>query len=91
MRAQLPVPNLAGERPIAAVEPETDDLSRHTGPSEPAGAGRTGPALKAKLLASVDITTVWDEADDRERRVLTEDLRCPALSGLPPMRVGGGT
>ena len=28
----------------------------------------------ADLLASVDITTVWDEADDRERRVLIEDL-----------------
>ncbi|MBK6670620.1 MAG: hypothetical protein IPG46_13470 [Actinobacteria bacterium] len=28
----------------------------------------------ADLVASVDITTVWDEADDRERRVLIEDL-----------------
>ena len=28
----------------------------------------------AELLASVDITTVWDEVDDRERHVLIEDL-----------------
>jgi site-specific DNA recombinase len=28
----------------------------------------------AELLSSIDITTVWDEADDRERRVLIEDL-----------------
>lgn len=28
----------------------------------------------AELLACIDIHTVWDEADDRERRVLIEDL-----------------
>ena len=28
----------------------------------------------AELLADIDIHTVWNEADDRERRVLVEDL-----------------
>ena len=51
----------------------------------------------AELLASIDIDTIWNEADEKERRVLVEDLVDAVYiyadhlqvvaCGAPPLRV----
>lgn len=68
-------------------------------PNRPKPAAKLAQRFEqvAELLASIDIDTIWQDADDRERRILVEDLVDSiyiyadhlqgVACGAPPLRV----